>query len=208
MMWLVLLSALIGGFLYRLRGGLFADLMGWERAPQWVRFLVWALPTGVLATIAAGAPWWLAGPMAVAVHLSVVLLGHGAHMVMDAEQFILHSANKTELVTSWWLPKLFGGTPDESWLVLRPDDVTKYNVVGMSAIGLVRNTIAALPLFFYAPILGAAYATFGALHGALYWLGWRFDGSSDSQWGQNRAGEILVGALSWAFFAAALIGGA
>ena len=184
-------AAVIGAMLYRLRGGWWRDLFGdhWWTGAQAMR-LIWSLPTGILLTFATGAPPWVAFVAVITVFLSMALIGHGAHMVMDPEEFVIKSANKTELLTEWWLPKLFGGVPDQTWLPDRSDSVVTYNVVGMGFIGLVRNLLAALPLLWFAPVFAIAYAATGAIHGLWYYAGWRLDGRS-------QAGEAFVGAASW-----------
>ena len=182
------IATFLGSILYRLRGGLFADLTG-IRGTQLMR-LIWSLPTAVAMTISSGAPWWVAGPILVSVFAGLALIGHGAHMIMDAELYAHGRGSKTELLTSWWLPAAFGGIPDETWLADRAEDVTLYNVVGMSFIGLCRNTISVLPLFWFAPVYAAVYSVYGLTHGPAYWVGWRIADSS-------AAGEVVVGGSSW-----------
>lgn len=186
-------AATIGAVLYRLRGGWLATLTGWRQPTQLMR-AVWAVPTAGLLALCFGASPLIAAALVGTVFASLALIGHGAHMVMDAERFVRGSSNKTELLTGFWLPRLFGGVPEETWLVTRARDVTLYNIAGMSSIGLVRNIIAVAPLFWIAPIGAALYAATGLLHGPLYWVGWRIDDSS-------AAGELLVGGLSWAAIA-------
>jgi hypothetical protein len=182
------IAVVIGALLYRLRGGLFDDLTG-IKGTQLMR-AIWSVPTGIALAICASSPWWLALVLIATAFAGLALLGHGAHMVMDAERFVSGSKNKTELVTGWWLPRVFGGVPDQTWLDERRQDVTLYNVVGMSSIGLVRNLITVAPLFWFSPLFAAIYVATGLLHGPLYWVGWRVDESS-------AAGEYLVGGLSW-----------
>jgi len=57
-------------------------------------------------------------------------------------------------------------------------------------LGLARNSLAAVPLVLYAPVMFAAYAASGLLHAAIYWVGHRTGYDS-------RAGECIVGATSW-----------
>lgn len=189
-----ILAAVIGGLLYRLRGGWFSNLSrryGWEwggkQRTQTMRAL-WAVPTGLLLYLGTGGEWWMLPLLVVSVFLSLALYGHGAHMVFDTKQFIAFSKNKTELLTEWWLPQAFGGIPDATW----PDQKTAlYNLAGMSFIGLVRNTTAILPLSASHEIPSLIYAMSGALHGPLYWAGWRINGTSHTS-------EVLVGAVTWA----------
>lgn len=57
-------------------------------------------------------------------------------------------------------------------------------------LGLARNSLAAVPLVLYSPIMFAAYAISGAMHALFYWLGHRTGHGS-------QAGELIVGAVSW-----------
>lgn len=189
-----ILAAIAGGILYRLRGGWFSNLArryGWEwggqQRTQTMRAL-WSVPTGLLLHFLAGGPWYLAPLLIVSVFASLALYGHGAHMVFDAKQFIAFSKNKTELLTEWWVPNVFGGIPDTTWPHWK---VTAYNLAGMSFIGLVRNTTAILPLSAVNEWGALIFALTGLLHGPLYWAGYRINGTSHTS-------EILVGAVTWA----------
>ena len=108
--------------------------------------------------------------------------------MFDAKQFIAFSKNKTELLTEWWLPQVFGGIPDTTWPHWK---VTAYNLAGMSFIGLVRNTTAILPLATINDLGAIVYALTGILHGPLYWLGYRINGKGETS-------EVVVGAVTWA----------
>jgi hypothetical protein len=121
----------------------------------------------------------------------MALIGHGAHMIMGAEMMATGKFTKTELLTEFWIPDVFGGIPDPTWLETRPQDIVLYNIVGMSFIGLIRNSLAIFPLFWFAPISATVYAISGLSHGPLYWLGWQV--SEDVT-----APELLVGAVTWA----------
>ena len=195
-----ILAAIIGGLLYRLRGGGFSNAMRalyastgsqvalWlsKQRTQTMRAL-WALPTGLLLYLATGGAWWMLPILIVSVFLSLALYGHGAHMVYDTKQFIAFSKNKTELLTEWWLPQVFGGIPDATW----PDSKTAlYNLAGMSFIGLARNTTAIIPVATSHEIPALIYALTGLLHGPLYLAGWRINGTSATS-------EVLVGATTW-----------
>ena len=57
-------------------------------------------------------------------------------------------------------------------------------------LGFYRNAGAAIPVFYFAPHMFAAYAIVGATHSTLYWLGHRTGYDS-------RAGEAITGAVSW-----------
>lgn len=195
------LAALIGALLYRLRGGWWKTLTGggrWWNGTHACR-AIWAAPTGLLIYFLAGGPWWLAVALVVSVFLSMALIGHGAHMIMDAEMMALGTFEKTELLTRW-LPKVLGGEPNQEWLDDGDaSDVIFYNVVGMSFIGAVRNALAILPLLILAPVPAVLYVLTGLLHGPLYWVGWQ--ASEDIT-----VPELLVGAVSWASIVAILGG--
>ncbi len=62
-------------------------------------------------------------------------------------------------------------------------------------LGFYRNAGAALPVFYFAPHLFAAYAIFGACHSTLYWLGFRMRGNADY-------GDVMLGAGSWVIIVA------
>ena len=57
-------------------------------------------------------------------------------------------------------------------------------------LGLARNSLASVLLVLYSPVMFAAYAISGACHALFYWLGHRTGYDS-------RAGECIVGAVSW-----------
>jgi hypothetical protein len=181
------IAAIVGGVLYRLRGGWFSILTGWRQKTQLMRAM-WSVPTGLLLYFLAGGPWYLAPLLIVSVFASMALYGHGAHMVFDAKQFVAFSKNKTELLTEWWVPNVFGGIPDTTWPHWK---VTAFNLTGMSFIGLVRNTTAILPLSPSHEIPCLIYALTGLLHGPLYWLGYRINGRGETS-------EVIVGAVTWA----------
>ena len=180
-----LLAAAIGGALYRLRGGLLKQWINSTRACR----AVWAVPTGLLLYFLAGGPWYIAPLLIVSVFASMALYGHGAHMIYDADMFIRHVKVKTELLTEWWVPNVFGGIPDTTWPHWK---VTAYNLAGMSFIGLARNATAILPLSPSHEIPALLFALTGLLHGPLYWAGWRFRGDG------IQAAEVLTGAVTWA----------
>jgi hypothetical protein len=182
-----ILAAIVGGILYRLRGGWFSQLSGLRQKTQLMR-AIWSVPTGLLLYFLAGGPWYMAPLLIVSVFASLALYGHGAHMVYDAKQFVALSKNKTELLTEWWLPQVFGGIQDASWPHWK---VTAYNLAGMSFIGLVRNTTAIVPLSAVNEWDALAFALLGLLHGPLYWAGYRINGTSHTS-------EVLVGAVTWA----------
>ena len=191
-----ILAAIVGGILYRLRGGWFSNLSrryGWEwggqQRTQTMRAL-WSVPTGLLLFFLAGGPWYLAPLLIVSVFASLALYGHGAHMVYDAKYYVenVPTKGKTEMLTEWWLPNVFGGIPDTTWPHWK---VTAFNLAGMSFIGLVRNTTAVAPLATSHHAESIAYALTGLLHGPLYWAGYRINGTSHTS-------EVLVGAVTYA----------
>jgi hypothetical protein len=190
-------AAIAGGALYRLRGGWFSELCrryGWEwggkQRTQTMR-AIWSIPTAILFAWTLGLSWPIALALVVSTFAGLAVLGHGAHMVFDSAHYVerVPTKGKTEILTGFWLPALFGGIPDSTWHHSR---VAAYNAIGMSSIGLARNIITAAPLAFAGePMAAAIYAASGLLHGPLYWLGWRINGTSHTS-------EVLVGAASWA----------
>lgn len=184
---LALAAALVGAALYRLRGGWLKTLTG-IGSTQLCR-AVWAVPTAALLAWLAGWSWPFFAAFTLSVFLSMALLGHGAHMIYGPAYWpALAGKSQTELVTGFWIADAFGGLPQRDW----PQSlIDAFNMVGMSAIGLVRNALAAAPLFWLAPSAAGIYAATGLLHGPLYRLGWRFTPDI-------RAAELMVGALSWA----------
>lgn len=207
---LTLIAALIGGAINRLRGGWFSNinrriaarleasgntgrlykLTSWlSRQRTQIMRLLWSIPTAGLFAWVLGLSWLVTLELVVSTFAGLALLGHGAHMVHDAKEFIEKSAKKTELLTEWWLPAAFGGIPDSTWPHWR---VSLYNQIGMSWIGLVRNIITAAPLFVAGHETAALiYSASGLCHGPLYWLGYRINGKGETS-------EVVVGAASWA----------
>lgn len=177
------LAAIIGACLYRARGGWLKDL-GWTTS-SWVGSIFWAIPTGALIG-GLIENFLLALALIVTTIASHRLYGHGAHMIYGPAYF-QHVKVRTELLTQWWLEKLFGGLPDKSWPQWRVD---LCNVIGMSFIGLVRHITLAAPLFWFAPGEAAIFALTGLLHGPIYRLGWYITPDI-------RAAEFLVGAMTW-----------
>lgn len=185
--------AFIGGFLYRIRGGLFeVSLFG---STTQVRRFIWVAPTTFFTMVMVTQhhkldALELAGltfSLFIAHYLSLVLFGHGAHMV-DAYSSKFLSKNKTENLT-FWLPWAFGGIPNSTWSDQKTD---QYNVVGMNTIGQVRHLLQIVPLWLFIGFLPgyAVYAIVGASHGLYYWLSWKLRKGS-------QGGEWFVGALTW-----------
>lgn len=187
---LVVALAIAGALLYRLRGGWLNDLTGFTSTH--LSRAVWAIPTALCIYAFAGGPWWLIPALIVSVFASMALIGHGAHMVFDSRVWLETSKNKTELLT-FWLPWVVG-TPEPTW---PHDRATTFNLVGMSTIGVVRNAIAIAPMFVAGGhvLESAFYIITGAMHGPLYWAGWRARGDSAT-------GELFVGFWTWGLIAA------
>ena len=57
-------------------------------------------------------------------------------------------------------------------------------------LGFYRNALAAIPVFYFSPLMFGLYCVVGSLHSVLYWLGHRTGYDS-------RGGECIVGAVSW-----------
>jgi hypothetical protein len=205
----------LGGTLYRLRGGYFSNLArkyGWEWGSKQrtnVMRAIWSIPTGLLLYYGgayAHAEWYWSILCIASVWASLALYGHGAHVVFTMRGWLLawsrgEEIGTTELLTSWWLPRLFGGAPDITW-----DDskLIRYNLLGMGFVGVVRNLTAALPIIMFAPVFVVAYALLGATHGLLYWLGQTMVDHLAPVWlrGEEFDGgeiaEFLVGATTYA----------
>ena len=188
----MLLGLILGGPLYRLRGGWLKTITG-TQSTQLSR-AVWAIPTAAWIMYLWGTSPIVGLELAITVFLSMALLGHGAHMIYDYEELKdahwVKSGNDLELLT-FWLPWAFGGKPDATWSEPR---VFIYHMTGMSFIGLVRNTIAIAPIFFVSPVIAGIYAVTGLLHGPLYRLGFY------TPW-KGYASEVIVGSVTWATIA-------
>jgi hypothetical protein len=145
------IAAIIGGILYRLRGGVLKELWPHIFGTQLSR-LAWALPTAALMTEMAHAPWWLSMPLTVTHWSSLTMFGTGQYLPENAK-------------------------------VEYPD-----------LLGFYRNALAALPVFYFAPLMFGLYAVVGSLHSVFYWLGHRTGHGS-------QAGECIAGAASWSIIA-------
>lgn len=197
---LVLIGIVVGGVLYRLRGGLFSDLsrkFGWEwggkQRTQTMR-LLWAAPTAAWVMFLWGASPLVGLELLVTIFASMALLGHGAHMVYDLGRLKKEhwegGGNDLEQMT-FWLPWAFGGKPNDSW---SEEKVFLFHMVGMSFIGLLRNTIAISPIYLTNPAAAAIYSISGLLHGPIYRLGYK------TSWKGN-ASEVFIGSFTWATIA-------
>jgi hypothetical protein len=196
----IIVGILVGGALYRLRGGAFSNLSrryGWEwggkQRTQTMR-LIWAIPTAAWIMFLWSQSWLVGLELIVTIFASMALLGHGAHMVYSIEDLRKGhwegGGNDLEQLT-FWLPWAFGGKPDATWDESR---VLLFHMTGMSFIGLLRNTIAITPIFFVSPVIAGIYAVTGLLHGPLYFLGYK------TPW-KSEASEIIVGSVTWATIA-------
>lgn len=63
-------------------------------------------------------------------------------------------------------------------------------------LGFYRNALAALPVFYFSPLLFASYALLGSCHAFLYWLGFRFR-KTDAD-----LGDVILGGFSWVLIVA------
>lgn len=190
------IGIVLGGLSYRLRGGLFSEMsryFGWEwggkQRTQTMR-AIWGVSTAIFIALVWTSPWWIPVSMALTLFASMAALGHGAHMVYNIEDLRKEhwegGGNDLEL-TTLWLPWAFGGKPDATWDEQR---VFLFHMTGMSFIGVLRHAIAALPLFFYAPVAAGIYVATGLLHGPLYRLGFF------TPW-KGAAAEVIVGSVTW-----------
>ncbi len=196
----IIVGILVGGALYRLRGGAFSNLSrryGWEwggkQRTQTMR-LIWAIPTAAWIMFLWSQSWLVGLELIVTVFASMALLGHGAHMVYDYDQLKREhwegGGNDLEQLT-FWLPWVFDGKPNATWSEPR---VFAFHMTGMSFIGIIRNAIAMLPVFFHDPMVATIYTVTGLLHGPIYWLGYK------TPW-RHQACEVFIGSFSWATIA-------
>jgi len=191
------LAAALGGTLYRLRGGwLKHEWLG--GSTHLARLLWWVIPTSLLLFFGTtpDAAWYRILLIGLFVWASIALYGHGAHMIFSFNYWLTTKRQTTELLTEFWLPRVFGGVPDETW---NETKFVAYNLVGMSFIGLVRNLTMMLPFVILAPFLALWFTLLGATHGFLYWLGEVLP-KPEGIHGVSVA-EVLVGATTWGFLA-------
>lgn len=203
--WLVALAvwaSMPGGVLYRLRGGVIKDDL---HVGTHIARLVYAVPTAGLVAISLGMDWTGFGIMAVSLFAGLALIGHGAHMVLDYEEWCegrrqawrvgLPAPSTTELVTIW-LPECFDGKPNLLW---PESEVTLYNVIGMGVCGLVRGLITWLPLAALGhPVAAGVLIGLGALNGVIYWLGAKMPAFDEHLRSSSQRGELLIGMTMWA----------
>jgi hypothetical protein len=75
----VVLAAIVGALLYRLRGGWLNDLVGWGQKTQFSR-LAWAIPTAALMTYCSGSPWWMSIILTLTNWGALALFGTGQYL--------------------------------------------------------------------------------------------------------------------------------
>jgi len=195
--YLLLLGPLIGGILYRMRGGwpdiprpieqmLFCTVFLWLMSDlpwyEWKQFSLW------------GHVFWI--PLSVkilAYVLSVIatVKGHGRLMSL----FSRKEGAKPEWF-EWCIAPLDGKIP-----------IYWYNVLGMSISGLTITIAPALALLTYGHLSGILIAALGLLKGLAYMIGWKLhpnhnDGPQISigKFTLNEAtevGEFLTGFFIW-----------
>lgn len=81
----IALLSLLGGVLYRLRGGAVSALVGHDLGTQAAR-LCWALPTGVLIGFLSGV-WWL-GVLSAVGALVGLLISHGRYFAPGFDNYV------------------------------------------------------------------------------------------------------------------------
>jgi hypothetical protein len=82
------IAALIGAILYRLRGGLLNDIMGWGQKTQISR-AVWSVPTAAFMWWAWGLPLWSIAALSVSLFASMALIGNGDYLDLKRKQPII-----------------------------------------------------------------------------------------------------------------------
>lgn len=195
----VALLTVLGGFLYRQRGGGYQ--LPVHLGTQGVRILFWTLPCAGLFWFLTSNPWigLASGIMAFA----GLMFGHGAHQ-RSTEPLLTHeppSWSQTESLTGW-LEWLF------DYDNLNVAEKELYHWIGMSTINIVRLLILLVPTtIFYLNPWFLAFALIGLVPG--YFIGWRIpvvnpnitvyqfldDGG---EWG-----EFVTGMIYWFAIAAA-----
>jgi hypothetical protein len=154
----ILIAAIAGAalyaLLYRLRGGMFSNLMRalhastgspvalWfsQQRTQTMR-AIWALPVAVGLWLSLGLPLWSIPALTVSAFLSMALIGNGDYLDTKRDQPF-------------------------------PD-----------LVGLLRCSIAIAPVAYLDPISTAAYALAGIFHARIYTISHRTTGQSDlAEW--------------------------
>lgn len=90
-----ILAAVVGGILYRLRGGWFSNIsraIGWEwggkQRTQTMR-LIWSLPSALLIVYLASLPSWQIAALTVSFFASMALIGNGDYLDTKRKQPII-----------------------------------------------------------------------------------------------------------------------
>lgn len=179
----LILAALIGGFLYRLRGGGFVHTGRTQLARAF-----WA-PTGALVAWLAGAPLWAVAAALVPAFLSTSLIGHAGHQDMG-----------TVKSTDPWAPKdgeMFEWVTAPLSVIFGKESGYLADILGLAMIGAVRAAmIVAVPAYWTPDILWAV-PTFAVLHPLAYALAREL--YAIRPWGPDHLGyaEVLTGAAFW-----------
>ena len=195
-MFTAIVLGILGGLLNRIRGGMW-KIEHYGGSTQAVR-LQWAFLFAMV--VFWGTIPYLDYRFAVLLltgYLSWALIGSGANSVMDLSAWRSSwlkgmYPDDTEIYNSWWLPKLFGGTPDLQWSETR---FLLYHIVGKSSEGVVRNALAICPIIILDTRVAIIYTLSGVLWGFLFYFAWL----APSSWSLRgwQLGEALVGFLSF-----------
>lgn len=178
-----LLLSLVGGVLYRMRGG-------WPDVPRPLEQLAFCAILYVAMHFAGVNVW--AALAAYAFAVGMCMKGHG-HTMNYSTPVNMDKLEDYEFFTKW----LIGKVPDY-W----------YKVIAHSFGGLIMTLLPGMAVFFYEPVHGAIIAISGTLKGVAYMIGWflhpayedgplklrfgKFTIDSSTAWG-----EFLTGAFIW-----------
>lgn len=87
-----IIAAVVGGILYRLRGGWFSNIsraVGWKwggnQRTQTMR-LIWSLPSAIFVHHLVEGPWWLIPALTVSFFASMALIGNGDYLDTKRKQ--------------------------------------------------------------------------------------------------------------------------
>ncbi len=150
--------SIIGGVLYRLRGGGYV----WTGSTQLAR-ASWAAGCGVIAGIIAGNAL-LGAAVGACAFLGLILTGHAAHMSLGRSDALPADGMQHETVT-FWLPRY--NRNDPLWKREAID------AAGMFVIGAVRGLLLLLPLAVFDMNILFLALFFGVLHAQSYLVAWR-----------------------------------
>lgn len=174
-----LFIGIIGGILYRIRGG-------WlPTGSTTLARLIWVIPTSILLSLVVHFTFInffiVLIFSIIACWIAYAVIGHSAHMTMGQlppEQWSPADGNFTEIVT-FWLPKI----------MKRENNRVLYDMIGMSFIGFCRGLLISLPLVYFNP-LTLLFAPIGLLHGPVYYLSWKIGPKTEG-------GEVATGFYTW-----------